>query len=353
MCDILIIMPNKDLSNIVNKLLQQHKGILASDESAKSLDKKLVALNLSPTQETRKQWREVIITTPNLGDFIGGIILSEETIVQKSQSGESFISILNSQDILPGVKLDEGLAPFENSPEENITKGLENLEKKLGSYYKLGARFTKWRALLVANNNLPTFEAIHENNRILAQYAKLVIEANMVPILEPELNMKGNQNIQKSFVVLCEIYKDLFSQLDEFGVNCSNLVLKTSMVVPGTLSGQQLNTKESGKLTSKLLLQQVPKNIGGVVFLSGGLTSQQSTEILNEVNCTATYPFPVTYSFLRGILQEGLECFAQDQTNTLKSQQKILKRLLLEQKVLKCEYEPNLEELSFEKLSNL
>lgn len=312
---------NEDLELIAANLVLKPKGILAADESGGSIKKKFAQLNIEDTFENRHSYRDIFFTTPNLEDHVNGVILFDETARDYADNGETYIKYLISKRIIPGIKVDQGLEPFNDSELENVTKGLDGLETRLREYYTLGLRFAKWRAAfnltLGEEGNIitPSAENVIENARILAEYAKKCQSAGIVPIVEPEVVYDGYYPIEKSADITGKILDCLFEHLDKFGVNLRACILKVNMVIAGKQFETQSTPAEVGAATATVLKNHVPKDLAGVVFLSGGQTVEQATENLAEVTKNGPFPWPVTFSFARALQDPALFTWKGDNSN--------------------------------------
>lgn len=320
-------MDKKILSQIVKKLVASKKGILAADESLKTMTKRLTAIGVESTLENRSMWRQIMVTTQGIEKAISGIILYDETLRNPLPNGKMITEILKKSGILPGIKVDEGICKF-NKSEESFTLGLDKLEKRLIEYKEMGAVFAKWRAVYKVGNEIPSKSAVTANSVGLAQYALLVQRAELVPIVEPEvLVLEGKHDIKKSFEVTKMVLKDVFYWLKEFGVYFQGMLLKPNMVLPGKESVNQSSTTEIAKLTVLALKTTVPSTVPGIVFLSGGLTPDQSTEYLKAMNTAyKKLPWELSYSFGRALQQEGLKAWGGKKENIKIAQQIFLDR---------------------------
>ncbi|MBR3236065.1 fructose-bisphosphate aldolase class I [Candidatus Saccharibacteria bacterium] len=324
--------PSDNLELIASNLVLKPKGILAADESGGSIHKKFENLNIDDTYENRRDYRNVFFTTPGLEDYINGVILFDETARQLADNGQTFTEFLTAKRIIPGIKVDQGLEKFPDS-DETFTKGLEGLDNRLQEYYQMGLRFAKWRAAfeihLDESDNLltPTDQAINENCRILAEYAKKCQNNELVPIVEPELVYDGNYSIEKSSTITGKILDTLFKELKESQVNLKACILKINMV----LAGKQFETKstpeEVGAKTAETLKNHVPAELAGVVFLSGGQTPEEATENLSEVIKNGPFPWPVTFSFARALQDPALHAWAGNNDNKKAAQDAFKNRL--------------------------
>ena len=301
-----------DLADIARRLVAPGKGILAADESNMSADKRLTLYGIEPSAEMRRQFRDLFLNTPGTEQYLSGVILYSETLDQKGDNGIGFPESLATRGIIPGIKVDEGLEPFPDSPNEHITKGLIGLSERLQSFReKYGTGFTKWRAVVkIEGDQLPTNTAILENAKRLAEYARLVQEAGMVPILEPEVLLEGAHSRVRAREVLVKTLETLMATLQDNAVDFSGIILKTAMAVSGSESGKEDSPEEVAEDTVEALLATVPSSVPGVVFLSGGQTPDQATENLRAITAKGREvhaPWPMTFSYARALQEEALQ----------------------------------------------
>ena len=296
---------------IAKALMLAGKGILAADESGGSIHKKFAQLNIPDTYENRRQYRNIFFTTPHLSDFVNGVILFDETARQTADNGKPFTDFLISQKIIPGIKVDEGLADIPSTTEK-YTKGLENLALRLDEYYKMGLRFAKWRAAFEVSTDeqgnilTPSAFAITKNTKILADYAKKCQSAHIVPIVEPELVHDGNYSLETCANLTEKILISLFTELEKANVDLEGCILKINMILAGKKHHTKSTPVEVGRATADLLKKVVPKSLAGVVFLSGGQTPDQATNNLTEIIKNGPFPWPVTFSFARALQDPAL-----------------------------------------------
>ncbi|MDP3996464.1 MAG: class I fructose-bisphosphate aldolase [bacterium] len=318
------------LSEVVKNLMASGKGILAADESVGTAEKRFVAEGIECSEENRRKWRELLLSAPGAEKYLSGVILYDETIRQSDNDGVSFPKLLSQRGIATGIKVDQKTSPFENSPQEEVTNGLEGLSDRLSEYAEMGAKFTKWRAVVRIGDNLPTEEAVRENARRMAKYAGLAQEKGMVPMVEPEVLLEGNHTLKRCEEVVRNTLGITFEELNKEGINLGGLILKTSMVLQGNKSGEKWGSKEIAEATMRSLLAKVPKETAGVVFLSGGQTPQQATENLNEIAKIAKNkdaPWPLTFSYSRAIQDPIMKAWAGKDENIERAQEIFLKRL--------------------------
>jgi len=310
-----------EIENIAKKMVAKGKGILAADESTGTMTKRLSTVNVESTSENRLKFRETLFSAEGMKNHIGGVILYDETIKQKSSSGKTIPELIKSFGSIPGIKVDTGAKKLAGSADEKITEGLDGLRERLTEYYKLGARFTKWRAVYIISNNFPSELAIKSNAHALARYAALVQESKMVPIIEPEVLMDGEHNIMKCFEVTSKVLKECYKELKLHKINLKGTILKPNMILPGNKSKDKSNTQEIAKMTLKCLKENVPNEVPGIAFLSGGQTEVEATQNLNEINKINDTNFLMSFSYGRALQQSALKSWAKnikDVNNTQK-----------------------------------
>ena len=338
--DVESLTPN-NLELIASSLVLYPKGILAADESGGSIHKKFEQLHIPDTYDNRRDYRNIFFTTDNLEDFVNGVILFDETARQLADNGQDFVEYLTSKRIIPGIKVDQGLIPLDSSSLETITQGLNSLDIRLAEYYQMGLRFAKWRAAFELRINhqgqilTPTNKAITANCQALAEYASTCQKAGLVPIVEPEVVYDGYYSIDQSAEVTGKILRALFAALDEAKVNLKACILKVNMV----LAGKQYETKsqpaEVGQYTAKVLQENVPASLAGVVFLSGGQTVEQATDNLAAIIQNGPFPWPVTFSFARALQDPALYAWKGDNSNAEAARQAFADRLIANTEALK------------------
>jgi len=296
-----------ELEKIAKQMVAKGKGILAADESTGTMTKRLSGVNVESTSENRLKFRETLFSSEGMKNHISGVILYDETIKQKTSSGKSIPDLIKSFGSIPGIKVDTGAKKLAGSPEEKITEGLDGLRERLAEYYKLGARFTKWRAVYNISNKYPSELAVKSNAHALARYASLVQEAKMVPIVEPEVLMDGEHDIMKCYEITSKVLKECYKELKMHNVNLKGTILKPNMILPGNKSKDKSNTSEIAKMTLKCLKENVPNEIPGIAFLSGGQTEVEATQNLNEINKINDTNFLMSFSYGRALQQGALK----------------------------------------------
>ena len=305
-----------ELNNIALKILSNGKGVLAADESNGTMTKRLNAINIASTPENRLLFRETLFLSESMKDCIGGVILYDETIKQTSKSKKSIPDLISTSGAIPGIKVDSGAKVLAGSPEEKITEGLDGLRERLNEYYKLGARFTKWRGVYNISNKYPSKLSIDSNAHALARYSALVQECGMVPIVEPEVLMDGNHSAEECFNKTSEVIKKCFEELIFNNVDLTGIILKPNMILAGASSNKKISSEEVAKLTLKCLKENVPTEVPGIAFLSGGQTEIEATENLNLINKNNDTNFIMTYSYGRALQQSALKFWSKDIKNT-------------------------------------
>ena len=304
-----------ELNKIALKILSDGKGILAADESNGTMTKRLDSVNIQSTPENRLLFRETLFSSDGMKDFIGGVILYDETIKQTSSSKKTIPELISTFGAVPGIKVDTGAKVLAGSTEEKITEGLDGLRERLQTYYKLGARFTKWRGVYNISDKFPSKLSIHSNAHALARYSALVQECGMVPIVEPEVLMDGSHSAEICFNKTSEVMKKCFDELILHNIDLSGIILKPNMILSGTTSDEKISSEEVAKLTLKCLKENVPSDVPGIAFLSGGQTEIEATENLNLINKHNQTNFIVTYSYGRALQQSALKFWSKDIKN--------------------------------------
>ncbi len=310
-----------ELNNIALQILSNGKGILAADESNVTMTKRLNSVGVESTNKNRLLFREILITSQSIKECIGGVILYDETINQISNK-KKIPEIISSNGSCAGIKVDTGAKSLAGSKDEKITEGLDNLRERLKNYYNLGARFTKWRGVYVITKNYPSDLAIYSNAHALARYAALVQEANMVPIIEPEVLMDGDHSSKECFDKTQEVIKICFDELILNNVDLTGVILKPNMILAGSQSKEQISNEEIAKLTVECLKNCVPAEVPGIAFLSGGQTEVDATKNLNLINKYNTTNFIMTYSYGRALQQSALKHWSKN-INDVKGTQEI------------------------------
>ena len=304
-----------ELNNIALKILSNGKGILAADESTGTMTKRLDSVNVPSTPENRLLFRETLFSSESMKSCIGGVILYDETIKQTASLKKTIPELISASGAVPGIKVDTGAKVLAKSPEEKITEGLDGLGERLKEYYKLGARFTKWRGVYIISDKYPSKLSIDSNAHALARYAALVQECGMVPIVEPEVLMDGNHSAEDCFNKTSEVITKCYEELILNKVDLTGTILKPNMILPGSNSDKKITNEEVAKLTLKCLKETVPTKVPGIAFLSGGQTEMQATTNLNLINKHNHTGFIMSYSFGRALQQSALKFWSKDINN--------------------------------------
>ena len=338
-------MNSAELIHTARALVAPGKGLLAMDESNPTCNKRFAALGIPQTAEARQAYRDLIVTTPHLGDFISGAILFDETVGQKTMKGDSFIDALQTANIIPGIKVDLGTTDMAAFPGEKVTEGLDGLRSRLRRYRAAGLLFAKWRAVIAIGDGLPTDCCIHANMHALARYAALCQEAEVVPIVEPEVLMEGNHTLKQCLVITEKVQHSLFDQLYMQRVDFQGLLLKPNMVLPGTVCPEQNHVDEVANATVTCLLHTVPAAVPGVAFLSGGQSARLASERLNTMNVQfkGRMPWALTFSFSRAIQQPALDLWKGRPENVMAAQKALLHRASCNGRARQGLYNPDME----------
>jgi len=322
-------MPVQDLNNVARLLVPPSKGVLASDESLGTIQKRFDSISIENNEGNRRSYRELLFSTPGLEEYISGVILFDETIKDKDSNGKAFAQILSEKGIIPGIKVDKGKIDLPNFPGEVVTEGLDGLKDRLKEYSSLGAKFTKWRAEINIGEKIPTLNCISANSEALARFAALSQDANLVPMVEPEVMMKGAHDIDRSREVTASALQNLFLKLKEHSVDFSKILLKVNMVLPGEDCPNKVTPETIAIETVELFKKFVPKEVPGIVFLSGGQNPVEATENLNAINQIKDTPWPFSFSFGRALQDEALKVWAGNIANKEAAQKALLKRAKL------------------------
>ncbi len=309
-----------ELNKIALKIISKGKGILAADESNATMTKRLMAVNVNSTAENRLLFRETLFSSMCMKECIGGVILFDETIKQKTKSGKSIPDLISSSGALPGIKVDIGAKNLANSSEEKITEGLDGLRDRLKEYYELGARFTKWRGVYNISEKYPSKLAIHSNAHALARYSALVQENGMVPIVEPELLMDGDHSADTCLNKTSEVIKKCFDELILHKIDLTGIILKPNMILAGNQSTNKISNQEVSEKTLDCLKNSVPNEVPGIAFLSGGQSEIEATENLNLINKNNNTKFIMTFSYGRALQQSALKVWSNN-TKDIKATQ--------------------------------
>jgi len=333
----------EEIKKTIKDVVIVGKGILAADESVKTATKRLASINTESTEETRRQYRNVMLTVPGMENYISGVIFFEETLQQKTNDGILFPEALKNKGIVPGIKVDQGLVDL-NDNGEKFTQGLDGLGERLEEYKKLGARFTKWRAVYNISENTPSEDSIKKNASDLAKYAKICQEHGFVPIVEPEVLIEGTHSVDKCYEVNEKVLKELFEALERENVSIQHIILKPSMVISGMQAENRAGVDEVAKLTIKCLKATVPKELPSINFLSGGQTAEEATAHLNRMHTLGEeLPWYVSFSYARAIQGPTLKAWQGKQENLAAAQQVFLQRAKFNGLATKGEYKEEME----------
>ena len=311
-----------ELYKIAEKILQNGKGILAADESTGTMKKRLDSVNVESNEKNRLIFRETLFSSNSMKECIGGVILYDETIKQNTSQNKSIPELISESGAVPGIKVDTGAKTLAGSKEEKITEGLDGLRERLKDYYQLGARFTKWRGVYIISDVFPSKLSIVANAHALARYAALAQEAGMVPIVEPEILMEGKHSAKDCFNKTSEVIKRCYDELDINKVDLKGTILKPNMILPGTDSNETISNNEVAEMTLECLKNNVPSEVPGVAFLSGGQTEVEATNNLNQINVKNDSSFIMTYSYGRALQQSALKFWSKD-INNIKGTQEV------------------------------
>lgn len=318
---------NKEiLESTVARLVKSPKGILAVDESIDTCNKRFESLGVPAVEEKRRQYRELLITAPDIEKYVSGYILFDETIRQSDKNGKSFVSILREKGIDAGIKVDQGLADFPLHPGEKVTRGLDNLGDRLKEYKGMGATFAKWRAVYAIGENTPSVDCMKENAIILAKYAAMCQEFDIVPIIEPEVLFDGNHSIEKCYEVTANNLDIVFNELRDLNVFIPAVILKTSMVLAGKDAKEKASAEQIAQMTLKCLKENVPADIGGIVFLSGGQSDEDATMNLNAMHKMGVLPWSLSFSYARAIQNSALQSWAKNPNDITNAQAFLIER---------------------------
>ncbi|MGA2338713.1 MAG: class I fructose-bisphosphate aldolase [Terracidiphilus sp.] len=335
----------QQLEETAQALVAEDKGLLAMDESNPTCNKRFAQLGIPQTVEARRAYRELIVTTPRLGECIGGAILYDETIRQQKSDGTPFIKVLIEAGIIPGIKVDQGAKSLAGFPGEKVTEGLDGLRDRLAEYSRLGARFAKWRAVITISEGVPSRGCIAANAQALARYAALCQQAGLVPVVEPEVLMDGDHTLDRCFEVTEEVLREVFFQLYSQRVALEGMILKPNMVVPGLSCLHQESVDEVADATVKCLLRTVPAAVPAIAFLSGGQSAELASARLNAMNLrfTSRLPWALAFSFARAIQQPALELWKGHEANVPAAKQALFHRARCNQAARRGEYSAAME----------
>jgi fructose-bisphosphate aldolase, class I len=321
-------MNTHELISTANSMVANYKGLLAMDESLPTANKRFAKMGIPQTEEMRRAYRELLVTTPGLDEFISGAILFDETIRQETKDGRPFIKVLTDAGIIPGIKVDTGAKEMAGHPGEKISEGLDGLRERLDEYYQMGARFAKWRAVITIGDGIPSHACLEANAHALARYAALCQEAGLVPIVEPEVLMDGGHSLEQCFEVTEEVLRTVFDQLFFQGVMLEGIILKPNMIVPGLKCPKQESAEKVADATVKCFLRAVPAAVPGITFLSGGQSAELASLRLNAINLLdkSKLPWELSFSYGRALQQPALETWRGEETNVRDAQKALYHR---------------------------
>ena len=332
-----------NLEEIAKKICAKGQGILAADESSGTMKKRLASVNVEDSEKNRLSFREALFSSNAMKDYIGGVILFDETIRQKTSAGLTVCELISKNSSIPGIKVDAGAKPLSGSLDETITEGLDGLRGRLQEYYKMGARFTKWRAVYNIGEKYPSVQSIKSNAHALARYAALVQETNMVPIVEPEVLMDGTHDIEKCYKVTTDVLNECFNELEIHKVNLKGTILKPNMILPGSKCSKKASSEEVANKTLDCLKKNVPSDVPGIAFLSGGQTEIEASKNLNEINKINDTNFLITFSYGRALQASALQAFGENLNDTKKIQEVFVHRAKMNGLSSKGEWSERLE----------
>ena len=336
-------MALESLEEIAAYIVEDGRGILAADESNPTCGKRFDSIGVESTEDNRRDYREMLFRSEGMKGNIGGVILFDETIRQRAEDGTSLVNIITAQGALPGIKVDKGLKPLDDSSEETVTQGLDGLNERCSEYEKIGAKFAKWRAVINIGEGIPTEDCINQNMEALAKYAKIVQENKMVPIVEPEVLIDGNHSIERCLEVTSKTLSTLFNYLDEHGVNIKGTLLKPSMVISGKDAIEQASVEEVAEKTLKCLLANIPSDLPGITFLSGGQSDIDATAHLDAMNKIGGFDWKLSFSYGRALQQPALKTWLGKKENYHAAQEALSHRALMNRKAAQGEWDQSLE----------
>ena len=313
------------LEEIANYIVSDGKGILAADESNPTCGKRFDSIEVENSENNRRDYREMLFRSKGMKGNIGGVILFDETLRQDAKDGTPLKELISNSGALPGIKVDKGLVPLVDGSDEVVTQGLDGLDERCSEYDSLGAKFTKWRAVIKIGDSIPSDDCINANAKALADYAAIAQSNNMVPIVEPEVLMDGDHSIDLSFDACARSFQALFDALENNGVNIKGTILKPSMVTPGSLS-EKVAIREVAEMTVRCLRENIPSDLPGVAFLSGGQTELEATAHLNEMNKIGEFPWKLSFSYGRALQQSALKAWSGQSENIFIAQDELSHR---------------------------
>jgi fructose-bisphosphate aldolase class I len=333
-----------ELIRTAEEIVANDRGILAADESTGTIGKRFDSIELESTEENRRAYRDLLFTTPGLGEFVSGVILYDETIRQSSADGTAFPQLLRQNGMIPGIKVDLGAKPLAFSPEEKVTEGLDGLRERLAEYVSLGARFTKWRAVITIGEGIPSEYCLRVNAHALARYAALSQEAGLVPIVEPEVLMDADNSIERCLEVTTETLHLVFDELHHQRILLEGMLLKPNMVVSGKGAAEQAGAERVAELTLQCCRRTVPGAVPGIVFLSGGQTDEDATAHLNAMNAMGPHPWELSFSYGRALQAPALKAWSGAAENVAAGQAAYLHRAKMNGLARSGSYSPDMEQ---------
>ena len=333
----------KDLESVARALVAPGKGILAADESTGTIQKRLASIEVESTEDNRLAYRNLLFTTPGVEEFISGVILYDETIRQSADDGTPFPELLAGRGIIPGIKVDKGAKELANARGEKITEGLDGLRERLNEYRGLGARFTKWRAVITIGEGIPSEYCLWTNAHALARFAALSQEAGLVPIVEPEVLMDGDHTIERSFDVTSRTLHAVFTELRDQRVHLEQMLLKPNMVLSGYDCAEQAGHAEVAGWTMRCFYRHVPAAVPGIVFLSGGQSDEDATANLNAMNARGSHPWQLSFSYGRALQAPALKAWRGEPANVEEAQKAFYRRAKFNGAARSGEYAPEWE----------
>jgi len=339
-------MLSAELARTAREIVADDRGILAADESSGTIKKRFDSIGVESTEESRRAYRELLFTTPGLGEWVSGVILYDETIRQSTRDGVPFPMALAAGGMIPGIKVDKGAYALAGSPEEKVTEGLDGLRDRLAEYAGLGARFTKWRAVITIGAGIPTDYCIRTNAHALARYAALSQEAGLVPIVEPEVLMDAGNTIEVCYDVTLRTLQPVFRELEEQRVSLEGMLLKPNMVISGKQCPVQAGAQQVAELTLKCFREAIPAAVPGIVFLSGGQSDVQASENLNAINSHGAQPWTLSFSYGRALQAPALKAWVGREENVEAAQAALAHRARCNSAAVAGRYSAELEDLA-------
>ena len=336
-------MDTQLMTETARAMVAPGKGLLAADESSGTCKKRFDSVGVECTEENRRAYRELLFTTPGVQEFVSGVILFDETLRQKTKDGQPFADYLKKNGVIPGIKVDAGAHDMALHPGEKVSEGLDGLRKRLEEYFKMGARFAKWRAVITIGPGIPSMSCIVANSHALTRYSALCQEASIVPIVEPEVLLDGDHSVERCEEVTETTLEALFHSLVRHGVSLEHVILKASMVVSGKANPRQAGVQEVAERTLKVLKRTVPASLPGVVFLSGGQTDENATAHLDAMNRMGGAPWPLTFSYSRALQSVALKAWRGSSANVAAAQKAFQHRARMNGLAAKGQWNSNLE----------